>query len=53
MVFETGYFSRRCFGRIGRSVKLPPQFGHTSFNSVTQSLQNVHSKVQIIASLES
>jgi hypothetical protein len=39
-------------GRIGRDVKPPPQFGQTlcSF-AATQSAQNVHSKVQIIASV--
>lgn len=41
-------------GRIGRGAKPPPQFGHTleSFVS-TQSAQNVHSYVQIRASVES
>lgn len=51
--FETGYFFKSCFGRFGRFSKPPPQLGHTSINKVTQSLQNVHSKVQIIASEES
>jgi hypothetical protein len=38
-------------GRIGRGAKLPPQFGQTPLSLVsTQSRQNVHSKVQIIAS---
>lgn len=36
---------------MGLFSKLPPQFGHTCFKTVsTQSLQKVHSKVQIIAS---
>ena len=41
-------------GRIGRGAKPPPQFGHTleSFVS-TQLAQNVHSYVQIRASVES
>jgi hypothetical protein len=39
-------------GRIGRGAKLPPQFGQTPFSLLsTQSRQNVHSKVQIIASV--
>jgi hypothetical protein len=38
-------------GRIGRGEKLPPQFGQTSLSLFsTQSRQNVHSYVQIIAS---
>jgi hypothetical protein len=47
-----GYFVSLPAGRIGRLPKLPPQFGQTppSFVS-TQSRQNVHSKVQIIASV--
>jgi hypothetical protein len=40
------------YGRIGRGAKLPPQFGHTPLSRLsTQSRQNVHSKVQIIASV--
>jgi hypothetical protein len=38
-------------GRIGRGTKVPPQFGQrlpSRFS--TQSLQNVHSKEQIMAS---
>ena len=51
---DAGYFSSKCAGRIGRGEKLPPQFGHVLFNLVsTQSLQNVHSKVQMSASVES
>ena len=53
MVSETGCFLRWYSGRIGRFSNPPPQFGHTSLRSVTQSLQNVHSNVQIIASFES
>ena len=42
------------FGRMGRGAKSPPQFGQT-FSSIrsTQAAQNVHSKVQIRASLAS
>jgi hypothetical protein len=40
-------------GRIGRGTNPPPQFGHTLFNTVsTQWAQNVHSYVQIRASVE-
>ena len=47
-----GYFARRCDGRVGRFSKPPPQFGHTFNKTVsTHSAQNVHSKVQIMASL--
>ncbi|MFT5144405.1 MAG: hypothetical protein ACI84D_003039 [Thalassolituus oleivorans] len=44
-----------CFaGRIGRAAKLPPQFGQTESRIPSaQPRQNVHSKVQIIASGES
>ncbi len=39
------------FGRIGRSWKPPPQLGHTlPSRDDTQVSQNVHSKLQIIAS---
>src|SRR5471032_2939682 len=39
------------FGRIGRSWKPPPQLGHTLLSrDITQASQNVHSKLQIIAS---
>jgi hypothetical protein len=39
-------------GRTGRGAKLPPQFGHKPLRRrSTQSRQNVHSKVQIIASV--
>jgi hypothetical protein len=51
---ETGYFSNKELGRIGLLVKLPPQFGQTLCRiSSTHDSQKVHSKVQIIASLES
>ena len=41
-----------CEGRIGRAENPPPQFGHTFCNRSTQRAQNVHSKEQIIASIE-
>jgi hypothetical protein len=48
---EAGFLASIAAGRIGRLAKLPPQFGHTPFNtSVAQSAQKVHSNVQIIAS---
>jgi len=55
ILFEDGgCFFNEDAGRIGLGEKLPPQFGHTPFNFLsTQSLQKVHSKVQIIASSES
>jgi hypothetical protein len=49
-----GLFSILLEGRVGRFSKPPPQFGQTFSNTfVTHSRQNVHSKVQIIASSES
>ena len=53
IVLETGYLGKRCKGLIGLFPKPPPQLGHTAFNNVIQSLQKAHSKVQIIASIES
>jgi len=45
---------RDSLGRMGRETKFPPQFGQRPFSFVsTQSLQNVHSKEQIIASSDS
>jgi hypothetical protein len=47
------FFNSQC-GLTGRRSKFPPQFGQTEFNFFsTHSRQNVHSKVQIIASGES
>ncbi len=47
-----GYFPSFAAGRIGRLTKSPPQFGQTPPRSrSTQSRQNVHSNVQIIASV--
>src|SRR5450631_1968040 len=49
---ETGYFSKSRAGLVGRFSNPPPQLGQTlNKTSFTQSLQNVHSKVHIIASL--
>lgn len=51
---ETGYFSNKLVGLIGRGVKFPPQLGQISLKiEVAQSAQKVHSKVQIIASVAS
>jgi hypothetical protein len=51
---EGGYLTNRFAGLTGRGAKFPPQFGQTKSSFVsTQSRQNVHSKVQIIASSES
>jgi hypothetical protein len=47
-----GYFKSFSFGRVGRFSKPPPQLGQTLCNTFfTQSLQKVHSNVQIIASV--
>jgi hypothetical protein len=49
-----GYFTSIAAGRIGRAEKLPAQFGQRPLSRVsTQSRQNVHSNVQIIASTAS
>jgi hypothetical protein len=51
---EAGYFTSKAAGRIGRGTRLPPQFGQIPRNtSPAQAAQNVHSKVQIIASVAS
>lgn len=51
---DAGCRARAAAGRIGRRTSSPRQFGQTppSFNSA-QALQNVHSKVQILASGDS
>lgn len=50
----TGYFSKKLRGRTGLFSNPPPQLGQTfSKTCSTQSLQKVHSKVQIMASSES
>lgn len=53
-LIDDGYFSSIADGRIGLLSNPPPQFGHLppSFPS-THDRQKVHSKLQIIASLES
>jgi hypothetical protein len=49
---DGGFFANSQAGRTGRGVKLPPQFGQTPLSLLsTQSRQNVHSNVQIIASV--
>jgi hypothetical protein len=51
---EAGNLERRASGRIGRGVNPPPQLGQIcSSVFATQSRQNVHSKVQIIAASDS
>jgi hypothetical protein len=51
---EAGYFASIACGRIGRTEKPPPQLGQRPLSRVSaQSLQNVHSNEQIIASRES
>src|SRR4051812_39806317 len=51
---DAGYFASIAAGRMGRLAKLPPQLGHFPLRTPsTQSLQNVHSNVQIIASGDS
>lgn len=48
---DAGYFASKAAGRTGRRTNSPPQLGQTPPRTVvTQSAQNVHSKVQIIAS---
>jgi len=47
-----GYFNNFSFGRVGRFSNPPLQLGQTFCKTfVTQSIQNVHSNVQIIASV--
>jgi hypothetical protein len=49
---DGGFFVSFAWGRIGRGAKFPPQLGQTPPSLVsTQSRQNVHSNVQIIASV--
>ena len=51
---DAGLFFKAVRGRIGRFTKLPEQFGQTLFNTDSaQLLQNVHSNVQITASVDS
>lgn len=49
-----GCFSSFDLGRIGLGLSPPPQFGHTFISMPsTQGLQKVHSKLQIMASVQS
>jgi hypothetical protein len=51
---RTGYLLSSPFGRVGRFSNPPPQLGQTfSRTFSTHCAQNVHSKVQIMASFES
>ena len=51
---DAGYFARSSAGLTGLPTSSPPQFGQIPPNlEVAQSLQNVHSNVQIITSEES
>lgn len=51
---DAGYLSSNAAGRIGRNSRLPPQLGQAPANtSSAQSLQNVHSNVQIMACRDS
>jgi hypothetical protein len=51
---DAGYLPSNAARRIGRVSRLPPQLGQTPANtSSAQSLQNVHSNVQIMACGES
>src|SRR6478735_7366340 len=48
---DAGYLASLAEGRAGRRTSSPPQFGQMPpRTSATQSAQNVHSNVQIIAS---
>ena len=51
---DAGYFSSLFAGRRGRDTSSPPQLGHI-LPSIESALdaQNVHSKVQILASVDS
>jgi hypothetical protein len=50
-VVEAGYWASFSDGRTGRETNSPPQFGQRPSNVVAlQSLQKVHSKLQIMAS---
>src|ERR1700733_6740702 len=51
---DAGYFSSFSAGRMGRATRFPPQFGQRPPSVVSvQSWQNVHSKLQIMASAAS
>lgn len=54
LVLDAGLLINFSAGLIGLITKFPEQFGQLKFNTVSaQLIQNVHSKVQIIASFES
>ncbi len=48
---DAGYAASFDAGLTGRGVRLPPQLGQQPPSCSEQSRQNVHSKVQIIASV--
>ncbi len=51
---DAGCLPSKLLGLTGLGSKFPPQLGHTPLSTeATQSRQNVHSKLQIIASPES
>ena len=51
---DAGLFLSASTGRIGLGAKFPEQFGHICFSTFSaQPTQNVHSKVQITASVDS
>jgi hypothetical protein len=51
---EAGNFASFAAGLRGRATSSPPQFGHLPLSAVVaQATQNVHSKEQITASLDS
>ena len=52
LLVDGGLFFSHFAGLAGLTTKFPPQLGQTSFKiSLLQDLQNVHSKVHIIASV--
>jgi hypothetical protein len=51
---DAGLFASFSSGLLGRVTSSPPQLGQVFFSTpVTQAVQKVHSKVQIMASVES
>ena len=50
---DAGYFSSLFAGRRGRDISSPPQFGHIPPRiKLAHEAQNVHSKLQILASVD-
>jgi len=50
---EAGFLTSKRAARDGRPVRSPPQFGHVPCRILrAQSVQNVHSNEQIIASFD-